>query len=90
MSTWSLFFAWPGGAVWPNLVASAITSCATAVVVVRRGVKKMLDRDRERREAEFAAHRAAVAGQLAEHHAAVMAAVGAPGMQETDKTGVDR
>jgi hypothetical protein len=24
MSTWVAFFAWPGGGVWSNLVASAI------------------------------------------------------------------
>lgn len=79
MTVWALYFGWPDGAVWPNLLASAITSSLTAALLVHRALKKMLERERVRRAAELAEHHqavtAAVAAQLAEHHQAVLAAV---------------
>lgn len=67
MQVWQLFFGWPAGQVWPNLLASAITSAAAASLVAWRLLKKI--------RAEHAAHRELVAQQLAQHHTAVLAAV---------------
>lgn len=67
MSVLDLWFAWPAGQVWPNLVAAVIGSGAGGVLVAWRALVKM-DRKHE-------AHRQQLAAQIAEHHQAVLAAV---------------
>lgn len=71
MTVWSLWFAWPEGQVWPNLVAAAIGSAVTGALVAWRALRKL--------EQQHAQHRQALAEdvsrQLADHHAAVLAAV---------------
>lgn len=82
MSVWELWFGWPGGQVWPNLVAAAVGSIGTAALILWRFLAKVQrahEQEREARKAELAAHHQAVtdavAAQLAEHHQAVLAAV---------------
>lgn len=36
MKTWDLFFGWPNGQVWPNLIAAAITFGLSALVAVKK------------------------------------------------------
>lgn len=86
MSLWALFFGWPAGGIWPNLLASAVTAPAGAAaggaLVWWRARGHLRSRD-EQHAAELTAHHAAiradVAGQLAAHHQAVLRAVRAPG-----------
>jgi len=55
MSAWQIFFGWPNGQVWPNLVASAVTS-ATAILALGWRVLKRLDRHHEARMAQDRQH----------------------------------
>jgi hypothetical protein len=66
VSVWSYFFAWYQGAVYSNLIASAI--CA-GIVWWRARVHLRLGH--ERRRADLAAHHEAIRQTLAEHHTAV-------------------
>lgn len=70
MTLWQFYFGWYQGAVYSNLLASAIcTSLAAAVTVWRVRVHH------ERTRAENAEHREAVEAALTEHRNAT-AAVG--------------
>jgi len=69
---WAFYFGWYQGAVYSNLLASAL--CA-GLVWWRARVH--LRRQGQRHTAELAEHRADVAKQLADHHAEVMKAIGA-------------
>lgn len=71
MGFWAVFFGWPGGQVWPNLVADGITTVGGVSLVGWRFLKKL--------RAEHEQHRALMAQQLDEHHQAVIAAVTPPG-----------
>ena len=68
---WMFYFGWYQGAVYSNLLASAI--CA-GLVWWRARVH--LRRASEKQAKDMADHRADVAKQLADHHAEVMKAVG--------------
>jgi Na+/alanine symporter len=70
----AVFFDWPEGSVWSNLVASALTA---AGLWFRAKAKLAQVRAEERATTDqtLAEHRAAVAQQLADHHQAVLAAV---------------
>jgi hypothetical protein len=74
MSVWDVFFGWPGGGVWSNLVASVLTG----VGIWLRAKAKLTqarDEDREATQTALAEHRQAITEQLADHHQAVLAAV---------------
>lgn len=43
MSTWQLFFGWPAGQVWPNVVASALTAGLAVGWSHRRLARKLRD-----------------------------------------------
>ena len=64
MSVWEIFFGWPSGQVWPNLVASAVTSASAIGLLGWRTLRKM------------ETHHQARMAQDREHHAAVMAKIG--------------
>lgn len=81
----NVFFGWPAGGVWSNLLASALT---TLGVYLRAAAKLRQSRAEDRAAtaaalaahralitAQLAAHRKNVATQLAAHHQAVLAAV---------------
>ncbi len=55
MSWYDIFFAWPNGQVWPNLVASGITS-ASAVGVFAWRVLGKLEKHHEARMAQDRLH----------------------------------
>lgn len=55
MSTWLVFFGWPGGGVWSNLAASALWAPAAFTVhhvLMRRHTTRQIDRQ----TAEIKAH----------------------------------
>jgi hypothetical protein len=64
VSAWTLFFAWPTGGVWSNLIASAITTVLGLSLVAWRFFKKL--------DQKHAEHRALMKHQtqqqLDEHH----------------------
>lgn len=70
MTVWQFYFGWYQGAVYSNLLASAICTGLAATVTVWR-----VRVHHERTRAENAAHREAVEAALTEHRTAT-AAVG--------------
>lgn len=48
MSAWDIFFGWPNGQVWPNLVASAVTSASAVGVFAWRLLRRLETHHQER------------------------------------------
>lgn len=72
MNTWDLFFSWPAGGVWSNLIASAITTTLAGTLVVWRFLKKL--------RLEHEQHRQLIQQQLDDHHERILQAVGGDGL----------
>jgi hypothetical protein len=71
VSTWQLFFSWPDGQVWPNLIASAITSAGTASLIAWRFLIKVRNEHEAHRallRREHVEHRELLQQQLDLHH----------------------
>lgn len=66
MMPFGLFFGWPAGGVWPNLVASAIWAAPAGAALVRK-----LHRQHADRQAQAERHHVELMAQAAAHHNAL-------------------